>query len=250
MRNFQSIGLVSILVTSTMCAAPAFCDSDDEVQPPSLQAPSGAQSLAAPIGAQSLSAPTKPLAGHITVEDSREGAPSNSAAPTAKKTPPVKLTPIAMPVPAPVPPPKVHKATVAQTEQPIDLHKLPLGLRHRSPDDRAARMAMFFRMQAMQAQMGAAQRPLTAQVSQAQDPDIVNLNAPYVWSQNFAGGYIDTSGHCKEAVWGDKLVNYGGKFWDGTPVLKGPVALNSRGHIWWQKNLNPQYFVRRETTNL
>lgn len=68
-------------------------------------------------------------------------------------------------------------------------------------------------------------------------------SVPYVWAQNIAGGYIDTSGHVKGSVSGDKLASYGGKFYDGTPVPRGPVSLNPHGHIRGPQ-LTPGFFVR------
>lgn len=71
-------------------------------------------------------------------------------------------------------------------------------------------------------------------------------DAPYRWAQCGTGGYYDSTGTYKGPfVWGDKLASLGGRFFDGTPVPKGEVKINSMGHIWWQNQLSTN-FVKRE----
>jgi hypothetical protein len=71
-------------------------------------------------------------------------------------------------------------------------------------------------------------------------------DAPYRWGQCGTGGYYDTTGTYKgPMVWGDKLASFGGRFFDGTPVPKGEVKINSMGHIWWQNQLSTS-FIKHE----
>lgn len=94
---------------------------------------------------------------------------------------------------------------------------------------------------------GAAFNPYALQAQQQQKPKWTNPDdAPYRWGQCATGGYYDTTGTYKgPMVWGDKLAQFGGRFFDGTPVPKGEVKINQMGHIWWQNQLSTN-FVKRE----
>ncbi len=79
------------------------------------------------------------------------------------------------------------------------------------------------------------------------NPPVLNAavnkdDAPYVWVQSIAGGYIDQTGHCKEVVRGDHLRDWGGKFVDGTAVPKGPVQINAAGHVYRGGTTNTEHF--------
>lgn len=89
--------------------------------------------------------------------------------------------------------------------------------------------------------------PFAMQAQQNNRPKWTNPDdAPYRWGQCGTGGYYDTTGTYKgPMVWGDKLASFGGRFFDGTPVPKGEVKINSMGHIWWQNQLSNN-FVRHE----
>lgn len=94
---------------------------------------------------------------------------------------------------------------------------------------------------------GAAFNPYALQAQQHQKPKWTNPDdAPYRWGQCATGGYYDTTGTYKgPMVWGDKLAQLGGRFYDGTPVPKGEVKINQMGHIWWQNQLSTN-FVKRD----
>lgn len=82
------------------------------------------------------------------------------------------------------------------------------------------------------------------------NPPVINAavnkdDAPYVWVQSIAGGYIDQTGHCKEVVRGDHLRDWGGKFADGTPVPKGPVQINAAGHVFRSDMTNTNHFQQK-----
>lgn len=82
---------------------------------------------------------------------------------------------------------------------------------------------------------------MRAQATKSTNPD----DAPYRWAQSGGGGYYDASGTYKGSpLNGDKLAAFGGRFYDGTPVPKGPVELNQLGHIWWDNRLSNK-FVKR-----
>lgn len=90
--------------------------------------------------------------------------------------------------------------------------------------------------------------PYALQAQQNQKPKWTNPDdAPYRWGQCGTGGYYDTTGTYKgPMVWGDKLAQYGGRFYDGTPVPKGEVKINQMGHIWWQNQLSTNFVKRDE----
>ncbi len=82
------------------------------------------------------------------------------------------------------------------------------------------------------------------------NPPVLNAavnkdEAPYVWVQSIAGGYIDQTGHCKEVVRGDHLRDWGGKFADGTSVPKGPVQINAAGHVYRSTQTNTEHFLNQ-----
>lgn len=175
-----------------------------------------------------------PLSGSVSVQ-------AHHAAPAAK---PAKAAPAATAPVAVVPPttrvtPQTAKAAVnvAPQRSPLNASASTFGgfpLQGRFDRNPLMRGAAGFNPYALQAQQN--QKPKWT------NPD----DAPYRWGQCGTGGYYDTTGTYKgPVVWGDKLAQLGGRFYDGTPVPKGEVKINQMGHIWWQNQLSTN-FVKRD----
>lgn len=166
-----------------------------------------------------------PLSGSVSVQ-AHHKAPANVAPVKTAKAPPVV-------------PQAPQKASVAVAPQ-------------RPPLNASANMFGGFPMQGRldrnpMMRGATAINPYALQAQQNQKPKWTNPDdAPYRWGQCGTGGYYDCSGTYKgPMVWGDKLADFGGRFYDGTPVPKGPVKINQMGHIWWQNQLSTN-FVKRE----
>ncbi|HEY9677162.1 MAG TPA: hypothetical protein V6C76_04105 [Drouetiella sp.] len=184
-----------------------------------------------------------PLNGKVSV-DAEHHAPIAKAPATVTKAPaPVAVKPVAKPPQAiaAVPPRVMPNQTPPLNGFANQFGGMPMqGMmdRHNRHFMHGQAMMNPYALQAMQQQ---AQKPKWT------NPD----DAPYKWGQCPTGGYADMTGTYKgPPVWGDKLGAYGGHFFDGTPVPKGPVQINSYGHIWWQNSLSGHFVNKSDMHRL
>jgi hypothetical protein len=177
-----------------------------------------------------------PLAGSVSVQ-AHHDAPT--VKPSRVASPAVPVAPVASAAPINRSSVQTAKASVTAAPQrpPLNASASSFGgfpLQGRFDRNTLMRGATNFNPYALQAQQN--QKPKWT------NPD----DAPYRWGQCGTGGYYDTTGTYKgPMVWGDKLAQYGGRFYDGTPVPKGEVKINQLGHIWWQNQLSTN-FVKRD----